>query len=173
MTKKSFSGPILLAIAMLLGSVAAHAQTAVYAMLTTSLDSKTAKVNDNVSAKLRQSVKLPDGTKLSEGSLITGHVAAVKDDPGSITLVFDKAVDDDVTRDIHITILRLEEGPVNADDTNENPRDIGKSGTGVSKLHGLTLQAGDGKETSGVISAKEKNVRLEYKTLLGCMISAS
>lgn len=173
MFKRCISALFLIAVFFSLGVVTAVAQSAVYAELKTALDTKTAKVDEPISAKLRQSVKLTDGTELPKGALITGHVTAVKDGEGaSLTLVFDKAVDGDNTRSISVVIRRLDEAPVNSQDTDDDSRAIKPTGPTVSKLRGLSLEAGSA-PVSGTVTSKSKSLRLEYNTLLGCMVSAT
>lgn len=172
MFKKCISALFAIALFFSLGVVTAAAQNAVYVELKTSLDTKTAKVDDPISGKLRQNVKLSDGTQLSKGALITGHVAAVKDGEGaSLTLVFDKAVEGENTRAINVAIRRIDEAPVNSQDTDDDSRQIKTSGPTVSKLRGITLEAGSAPGSSGTIMSKSKSLRLEYNTLLGCVVS--
>ena len=161
----------LLLAACTLATVA-YAQTAVYAQLNTSLDSASAKVGDTVSAKLRQSIKLADGTKIPGGALLTGHVTAVKNgENSSISFVFDKLVFEETTMPVHVVVRRLDDAPPNADDTSEDSRNIKKDGTPVSKLHNVELETPNSGD-SATIANKGKSVRLEYHTLLGCIISA-
>ncbi|MBS1815430.1 MAG: hypothetical protein JSS87_11180 [Acidobacteria bacterium] len=161
----------LLLAAFTLATVA-YAQTAVYAQLNTSLDSGSSKVNDTVSAKLRQSIKLPDGTKVPSGALLTGHVTSVKDgENSSLSFVFDKLVFDDTTMPVQVVVRRLDEAPINSEDTDEDSRQIKKDGKPVSKLHNIDLEAPNASD-SATVASKGKSVRLEYKTLLGCMITA-
>jgi len=164
---------LALLLAVFTFAAVGYAQSAVYAALNTSLDSSSTKVGDTVSAKLRSSVKLPDGTKLPQDTVLTGHVTAVKaENPDSIAFVFDKAVNEDGTIDVHVVVRRLDIPPVNSEDTNDDPRDIKKDGPLVSKLRNITLQSASENE-SAVVVGKGKSLRLEYKTLLGCLISKS
>lgn len=168
-----FMSRIALLLAACTFATAAYAQTAVYAELNTSLDAGSAKVNDTVSAKLRQSIKLADGTKVPGGALLTGHVTAVKDgENSSISFVFDKLVYDGNTLDVHVVVRRLDAAPLNAEDTSEDSRNIKKDGKPVSKLHNVDLEAASNSD-SATISAKGKSARLEYHVLLGCLVSTA
>ncbi len=62
-------------------------------MLDNTLDSDKSKPGDEISAKLRQDVPLPDGGKIKRGSKVLGHVATVvpasSGRPGKIAVQFD------------------------------------------------------------------------------------
>lgn len=78
-------------------SASAVQATAVSAELQKKIDSKDAKVGDEVSAKITSEARLSDGTKLPKGSKIVGHVtdaqAKSKDNhDGHVTFAFDRAV---------------------------------------------------------------------------------
>ena len=63
-------------------------------MLDDTLDSNKSKAGDEISAKLRQEISLPEGLKIKRMSKVTGHVIAVKPPSGgkqaSITVQFDQ-----------------------------------------------------------------------------------
>lgn len=150
-----------------------HAQTAVYAALTTSIDSSSIKVDAPINARLRQTVKLADGSKLPAGALLSGHITSVKDgENSSIAFVFDRITADEKTIQVKVVVRRLDDPPLNADDTDEDARDIKKDGKLVSKLRNVTLDPSSGSD-SATISAKGKSVRLESRTLLGCLITVT
>jgi hypothetical protein len=60
-------------------------------MLDNTLDSSSTKPGQQISAKLRQDVSLPNGQKIKRNSKVLGHVVAVSGgNPVSITLQFDR-----------------------------------------------------------------------------------
>src|SRR5215471_12713145 len=60
------------------------------AMLDDSLDSGRSKPGQQISAKLRQDVPLPNGQKIKRNSKVSGHVIAVSAaNPATITFQFD------------------------------------------------------------------------------------
>lgn len=162
---------LALLLSVFAGAATARAQTAVYAALTTSIDSGSVKTDTSINAKLRQSVKLPDGSKLPAGAILVGHITSVKDgENSSISFVFDKITFDDTTLNVKVEIRRLDDPPINADDTDEDSHDIKKDGKLVSKIRNVTLEPSAG-DDSATVSTKGKSVRLESNTLLGCLIS--
>ena len=87
----------LIAVAILfLATVCLCAQqipagTILPAMLDNTLDSGRTKPGQQISAKLRQDVPLPNGQKIKRNSKVSGHVFAVSGgNPTSITLQFDR-----------------------------------------------------------------------------------
>ena len=77
------------------GAASAQSLAGVNTRLDQSLDSRTAKVGESVSVKLNDTVKTPDGVKLTRGTELLGKVAEVKpaenNGPASVTLVFTSA----------------------------------------------------------------------------------
>src|SRR5215467_5634458 len=60
-------------------------------MLDDTLDSGRSKPGQQISAKLRQDVPLPNGQKIKRNSKVSGHVVAVSGgNPASITVQFDR-----------------------------------------------------------------------------------
>lgn len=77
-------------------SASAAQATAVSAVLNKRIDSKSAKVGDEVSAKTTSEARFADGTKIPKGSRLVGHVTAVeprsKDNrDGHVAFCFDHA----------------------------------------------------------------------------------
>ncbi len=58
--------------------------------LTHALDAKTAKQGDAITARLRNSVRFPDGTEIARGSQLIGHIDAVTGST-QVVFTFDKA----------------------------------------------------------------------------------
>lgn len=160
---------------MSLTTTAAHAQAEgrpVYAELKTPIDARTAKVGDSVSAKLRDSVRFKSGEPLPEGALLTGNIVTVDPSGASVAIVLNRIqFDGHEPSAVSVTIRRVDDAPINNDDTPENSKDIKTSGEPVSKLRGVTLASSSDGSASGVFSSKSKSLRLEYRTLLGCIIS--
>lgn len=172
----SFSALVLFSGMAALNAKAQSAGTPVYVELRSTIDSNTAKVNDIVHGGLRQTVKLSNGTVLPQGATLSGHVVSVSNQgakvaDGSISIVLDKVILADNTNiPVQATILRIQDAPLSADDTDDNPKDI-KPATAVSKLRGVTLTLGTTPEVSGILTSKGKDLRLEYHTLLGCILT--
>src|SRR5262245_30801544 len=65
-------------------------------MLNTSLDTRSAEPGQKIVARMMDDVRLPDGSQLSSGAKIVGHVVAVsrlsEEGPSSITLQLDRIV---------------------------------------------------------------------------------
>lgn len=78
-------------------SAGALQATNVQAELTKKIDSKDAKVGDEVAAKTTAEVRMPDGTKIPKGSRLMGHVTDVlpkskENHDGHVIFCFDHAV---------------------------------------------------------------------------------
>jgi hypothetical protein len=81
-------------------SASAAQATSVSAELTKKIDSKDAKVGDEVAAKTTAEVRLADGTKLPKGSKLVGHVTDVQakshdNHDSHVAFAFDRAVSKD------------------------------------------------------------------------------
>lgn len=87
---------IALGFLLLLATASLSAQqipsgTILPAMLDDTLDSSRIKPGQQISAKLRQDVPLPNGQKIKRNSKVSGHVVAVSGgSPSSITVQFDR-----------------------------------------------------------------------------------
>jgi hypothetical protein len=78
-------------------SAGAMQATSVSAELTKRIDSKDAKVGDEVAAKTTSEARMPDGTKIPRGSRLMGHVSEVQakskeNHDSHVTFCFDHAV---------------------------------------------------------------------------------
>jgi hypothetical protein len=72
-----------------LAPLALSAGTAIVAKLSTDLDAGRCKVGDAVEAEAKQDVKQGHDVLLKKGSLLVGHVAAVKSSGSELTVAFD------------------------------------------------------------------------------------
>ena len=84
-------GLILLLAAAFSSAQQVPSGTILPTMLDNTLDSSSTKPGQQISAKLRQDVSLPNGQKIKRNSKVLGHVVAVSGgNPASITLQFDR-----------------------------------------------------------------------------------
>lgn len=98
-------------------STSAQAATQIPAELAKTLDSKNAKVGEEIVAKTVQDTRLADGTTLPKGTKLMGHVTAVQakthDNPnGQVSIVFDHLVAKDGHQvPVHAALLGIREPP--------------------------------------------------------------
>jgi hypothetical protein len=143
------------------------------AALQTSINAKTAKVGDFVTAKLAGSVQIPDGTKLPRGTVLLGHIDQVQavENSGTSTVVltFDKAQPKDgQVIPIKSTIVGVstDGGDLNAPPLNpqlqfeEEP----------TSKHGYSLTSDMQSSNSVVLKASGKNVHFKQGTKLAFAI---
>jgi hypothetical protein len=175
MFKKFAALALVCASLMFTTASAAHAQAeshAVYAELGISIDARTAKVGDHVSAKLRDSVRFKSGDRLPEGALLTGSIVSVGPSGTSFSILLNRIqFDRHEPSAISVMIRRLDDAPTNATDSPEDSKDIKTTGDPVSKLRGVVLTNTTDGSTSGVLSSRSKSLYLGYRTLLGCIVS--
>ncbi len=87
---------LLLVPAGLFAQTATSEGTLLPVMLNTSLDTRSAEPGQKIVARMMDDVRLPDGSHLSSGAKVVGHVVAVRrlseEGPSSITLQLDRVV---------------------------------------------------------------------------------
>lgn len=133
------------------------------AVLQTSIDAKTAKAGDAVTAKLTSSVHLPSGTELQRNTLLTGHIdqvqAAVHNGVSTVVLTFDKAQPKGgQSIAIKSTILGIYPSG-----TSLLPPDLNselKIEQAPTSAHGYSLTSDVQGSNSAVLKADGKNVRI-------------
>ena len=144
------------------------------AELQTSINAKTAKVGDLVTAKIGASVKIPGGKKLSRGTLLFGHIDQVQavENSGTSTVVltFDKAQPKDGEPiPLKTTIVGVSTDGIDLDPPPLNPHlQFAKE---PSSTHGYGLTSDVDSSNSGVLKASGKNVHLKQGTELAFAIT--
>jgi hypothetical protein len=87
---------LALAPSRLFAQAATSEGTLLPVMLNTSLDTRSAEPGQKIVARMMDDVRLPDGSRLSSGAKVVGHVVAVsrlsEEGPSSITLQLDHVV---------------------------------------------------------------------------------
>ena len=133
------------------------------AVLQTTIDAKTAKVGDVVTAKLTSSVQDPGGPELKRDSLLIGHIdqvqATANNGVSTVVLTFDKAQPKGGQPiAIKSTIVGIFSGG-----TTPIPPDLSsqmKIQQLPSSAHGYSLTSDAQGTNSGVLKAEGKNVRI-------------
>lgn len=133
------------------------------AVLETSIDAKTAKAGDAVTAKLTSSVHLPGGTELQRNTRLTGHIdqvqTAANHGVSTVVLTFDKAQPKDGQAiAIKSTILGIYPSGTSLLPPDLNPQT--KIEQAPNSAHGYSLTSDMQASNSGVLKADGKNVRL-------------
>lgn len=101
-------GLILLLAAAFSSAQQVPSGTILPTMLDNTLDSSSTKPGQQISAKLRQDVSLPNGQKIKRNSKVLGHVVAVSGgNPASITLQFDRVEMEKSPVSIAVTLRAL------------------------------------------------------------------
>lgn len=140
-----------------------QASAQVPAELSKTLDSKNAKVSEEIVAKSVKETRLADGTMLPKGAKLMGHVTAVqprtKDNPnGQVTIVFDHAV----TKDGHqmplrTALLGIREAPHAAPPPMSDGGGMGNPGMGGPGMSGPTMAGGPSQSGRGGMGAPGAN----------------
>jgi hypothetical protein len=133
------------------------------AVLQTTIDAKTAKVGDVVTAKLTSSVQDPGGPELKRNTLLIGHIdqvqAATNNGVSSVVLTFDKAQPKGgqpiAIKSTIVGIFSSGTNPLPPDLTTEL-----KVEQLPSSAHGYSLSSDVQGTNSGVLKAEGKNVRV-------------
>jgi hypothetical protein len=139
------------------------------AELKTSINAKTAKAGDLVTAKILSSVQIPGGRKLVRGTLLLGHIDQVQaaENGGTSTLVltFDKAQ----AKDGQLFPIKSTIVGVSTDDTNLTPPPLRPDlqfEKEPSSTHDYGLTSNVQSSNSGVLKASGKNVHFKQGTEL-------
>jgi len=99
---------LLLAATVSLSAQRIPSGTILPCMLDNTLDSSRTKPGQQISAKLRQDVPLPNGQKIKRNSKVSGHVVAVSSgNPASITVQFDHVQVDKNSVPISVSLRAL------------------------------------------------------------------
>jgi hypothetical protein len=158
------------AVALSLPALANDIQlTAANAVLQTSIDAKTAKVGDVVTAKLTDSVRIAGGTELRRNTLLIGHVdqaqPAENNGVSTVVLTFDKAEPKGgQPTPIKLTIVGVYPNGTDLAVPSLNPQL--KVQEEADSAHGYSLTSDVQGSNSGVLKANGKNVRLNDGTEL-------
>lgn len=143
---------------------------AAQAELQHTLDAKTAKQGDTVTAKLTESVHIADGTKLPRNTQLIGHIdeaqPAQNKGESKVVLTFDHArLANGQQIAIKSTIVNVSpEGSAGVVDLSLTPElEIKQAPT---SRHGYGLTSSVAESNSGTLSANGKNVHLETGTEL-------
>jgi hypothetical protein len=171
MTVAKYVGIATTALALSLSAMAKDAQqntnqsqlVAANAVLQTTIDAKTAKVGDVVTAKLTSSVQDPGGPELKRNTLLLGHIdqvqAAENNGVSTVVLTFDKAQPKGGQA---IAIKSTIVGTCTSSETPVLPAlnpDM-KVEQVPSSAHGYGLTSDVQATNSGVLKANGKNVRV-------------
>jgi hypothetical protein len=133
------------------------------AVLQTTIDAKTAKAGDVVTAKLTSSVQDPGGPELKRNTLLIGHIdqvqAAENNGVSTVILTFDKAQPKGGQPiAIKSTIVGIFSGGPVPPVPELNPQM--KIEQRPSSAHGYSLMSDVQSDNSGVLKADGKNVRI-------------
>ena len=133
------------------------------AVLESSIDARTAKAGDAVTARLTSSVHLPGGTELQRNTLLTGHIdqvqTAVNHGLSTVALTFDKAQPKGGQAiAIKSTILGIYPSGTSLLPPDLNPQTTIEQAP--NSKHGYSLTSDMQGSNSGVLKADGKNVRL-------------
>jgi hypothetical protein len=144
------------------------------AELKTSINAKTAKVGDLVTAKIAASVQIPGGRKLPRGTLLLGHIdqvqAAENGGTSTVILTFDMAQ----PKDGQMIPIKATIVGVSADGTDLFPPPLSphlQFAKEPSTPHGYGLTSDVQSSNSGVLKASGKNVQLKQGTELAFAIT--
>jgi len=132
-----------------------QAAAQVPAELSKTLDSKNAKVNEEVVAKSVKETSLADGTTLPKGAKLVGHVTAVqprtKDNPnGQVTIVFDHVVTKDGHQmPVRAALLGIREAPRAVPPPMADNGSMGNPGMGSPGMSSPAMAGGPGQPGRG------------------------
>ncbi|HEY4051285.1 MAG TPA: hypothetical protein VGM27_30855 [Acidobacteriaceae bacterium] len=148
----------------------------VSAELQTSINAKTAKVGDLVTAKLTASVQIPGGRKLRGGTLLLGRIdqvqAAENSGTSTVVLTFDKAQ----PKDGQLIPIKSTIVGVSTDGAGVFPPSVGphfQFEEEPTSKHGYSVTSAVLSSNSGVFKASGKNVHLKQGTDLGFAIAST
>jgi hypothetical protein len=133
------------------------------AELQTTIDAKTAKAGDVVTAKLTSSVQDPAGPELKRNTVLIGHIdqvqAAANNGVSTVILTFDKAQ----PKDGQAIAIKSTIVAIYSNGTQPLPPDLSpqmKIEQAPSGAHGYSLTSDVQSTNSGVLKADGKNVRI-------------
>jgi hypothetical protein len=144
------------------------------AELQTSINAKTAKAGDLVSAKLAASIQIANDRKLPRGTLLLGHIDQVQavENSGTSTVIltFDKAQ----PKDGQLIPIKSTIVGISTDGTGVNSPSLSPQlhfEAEPTTKHGYSLTADVQSSNSGVLKASGKNVHLKQGTKLAFAIT--
>jgi hypothetical protein len=144
------------------------------AELETSINAKTAKAGDLITAKIAASAQMPGGKKLARGTLLLGHIdqvqAAENSGTSTVVVTFDKAQPKDGQLiPIKSTIVGISSDGTQAISPPLSPHL--RFETEPNSTHGYSLTSDVQSSNSAVLKASGKNVHLRQGTELAFAIT--
>ena len=178
----TYVGTISTALALSVSCLAAQPSNdgsqlvAATAELQTTIDAKTAKPGDVVTAKLTESVRIPGGEELRRNTVLSGHIdqveAAEKGGVSTIVLTFDTAQPKNGQPiAVKSTIVGIFPNGTNIVSPDLNPNLVIQQEP--DGRHGYSLSSSVQGSNSGVLKSDGKNVRVSDGSELELIMSSS